>query len=129
VAGVSAARGEAGFEVDVKPIDRLTASVFAPDGLFLISSSTYGQGDVPDNATNLYNELSAKMPDLKNAAATRSMSSREISKLGREPGRHPCNLLSLRGSVAGRLFAAGLPSVKETNAKCACDAAWQYRQQ
>lgn len=63
---MSDALGEAGFEVDVKPMDGLNASVFAPGGLFLICSSTYGQGDVPDNATNLYNELCAKKPDLKN---------------------------------------------------------------
>ena len=63
---MSDALGEAGFEVDVKPMDGLNASVFAPGGLFLICSSTYGQGDVPDNATNLYNELCAKKPDMKN---------------------------------------------------------------
>lgn len=62
---MSDALGEAGFEVDVKPMDGLDAAVFAPGGLFLICSSTYGQGDVPDNAMNLYNDLCAKKPDLK----------------------------------------------------------------
>ena len=58
--------GEAGFEVEVKPMDGLDSAVFGPGGLFLICSSTYGQGDVPDNAMHLYNDLCAKKPDLKN---------------------------------------------------------------
>jgi MioC protein len=63
---MSDALGETGFAVDVKPMDGLNAAVFAPGGLYLVCSSTYGQGDVPDNATNLYNGLCAKKPDLKN---------------------------------------------------------------
>jgi len=35
-------------------------------GLFLICSSTYGQGDVPDNAKNLYESLKSARPDLSN---------------------------------------------------------------
>ena len=30
----------------------------------LVCSSTYGQGDVPDNAQNFYNDLKKKSPDL-----------------------------------------------------------------
>ena len=33
-------------------------------GLFLICTSTYGQGDVPDNAKQLYESLLAARPDL-----------------------------------------------------------------
>ena len=62
---MSDALGEAGFEVTVKPMDGLDAAVLAPAGLYLVVSSTYGQGDVPDNAMNLYNDLCAKKPDLK----------------------------------------------------------------
>ena len=51
--------------VQVRVMDGLDAGVLAPVGLFLICSSTYGQGDVPDNAMNLYNDLTAKKPDLK----------------------------------------------------------------
>ncbi|MCW5771671.1 MAG: flavodoxin domain-containing protein [Rhodospirillaceae bacterium] len=61
---MSDALSEAGFEVDTKPMDALDAGVFAGGGLFLICSSTYGQGDVPDNAIGLYNDLCAKKPDL-----------------------------------------------------------------
>ena len=56
---------EAGVEVEVTPMDELDSSVFAKGGLFLICTSTYGQGDVPDNALKLYEDLKEKRPDLK----------------------------------------------------------------
>jgi len=55
---------EDGHEVEVEPMDDLDASVFAGGGLFLICTSTYGQGDVPDNAMKLYEDLAASKPDL-----------------------------------------------------------------
>jgi MioC protein len=45
-------------------MDDLDARVFAPGGLYLICTSTYGQGDVPDNAKKLYESLLAQRPDL-----------------------------------------------------------------
>ena len=45
-------------------MDGLDSSVFARDGVFLICTSTYGQGDVPDNARALYEDLKARRPDL-----------------------------------------------------------------
>ena len=53
-------------ETEVKTLlmDGLDSSVFAGDGVFLICTSTYGQGDVPDNARALYEDLKAKRPDL-----------------------------------------------------------------
>jgi len=50
--------------VVTKPMDGLDASAFAGGGLFLICSSTYGQGDVPDNAKHLYESLRNARPDL-----------------------------------------------------------------
>jgi MioC protein len=47
-------------------MDGKDASVFAGGGLFLICSSTYGQGDVPDNAKQLYESLQTQRPDLSN---------------------------------------------------------------
>ena len=47
-------------------MDGLDAGVFSGGGLFLICSSTYGQGDVPDNAKNLYASLQTARPDLSN---------------------------------------------------------------
>lgn len=55
---------EEGHEPEITPMDDLDASVFADGGVFLIVTSTYGQGDVPDNAMKLYEDLQAKKPDL-----------------------------------------------------------------
>jgi len=45
-------------------MDNLDAAVFEAGGLFLICTSTYGQGDVPDNAKQLYESLQNARPDL-----------------------------------------------------------------
>jgi MioC protein len=45
-------------------MDGLDSSVFQREGVFLICTSTYGQGDVPDNARALYEDLKAKRPNL-----------------------------------------------------------------
>ncbi len=47
-------------------MDNLDAAVFEGGGLFLICTSTYGQGDVPDNAKQLYESLQTVRPDLSN---------------------------------------------------------------
>ena len=52
------------IQVETKMMDNLDASVFAADGVFLICTSTYGQGDVPDNARALYEDLQKRRPDL-----------------------------------------------------------------
>ena len=51
-------------QVETLLMDQLDSSVFAREGVFLICTSTYGQGDVPDNAKRLYDDLGAKRPDL-----------------------------------------------------------------
>jgi len=57
-----------GEEIRIKtlPMDDLDPSVFDGGGLFLICTSTYGQGDVPDNAKQLYEGLQQLRPDLSN---------------------------------------------------------------
>jgi len=50
--------------VETLLMDQLDSSVFARDGVFLICTSTYGQGDVPDNARALFQDLGTKRPDL-----------------------------------------------------------------
>jgi len=50
--------------VKTKLMDGLDASAFDGGGLFLVCTSTYGQGDVPDNAKALYESLLATRPDL-----------------------------------------------------------------
>ncbi len=53
-----------GTRVRTRLMDGLDASAFEGGGLFLICTSTYGQGDVPDNAKALYAALQADRPDL-----------------------------------------------------------------
>ncbi len=50
--------------VSTRLMDGLDASVFKDGGLFLVCTSTYGQGDVPDNAKNLYESLQRFSGDL-----------------------------------------------------------------
>ena len=49
-------------------MDDLDASIFGTGGTFLICTSTYGQGDVPDNAQALYASLETERPDLSAVA-------------------------------------------------------------
>ena len=58
------ALGDDETQIEAILMDGLDASVFERDGAFLICTSTYGQGDVPDNARALYEDLQAKRPDL-----------------------------------------------------------------
>ena len=46
-------------------MDKLDPSVFTDhEAVYLVCTSTYGQGDVPDNANALYEALCAQKPDL-----------------------------------------------------------------
>ena len=54
-----------GIAAETVAMDGLDAQIFAPGGAFLICTSTYGQGDVPDNAQKLFADLEQTKPDLK----------------------------------------------------------------
>lgn len=56
--------GDAGTRITVSPMDDLTPAVFDHDAVFLVCTSTYGHGDVPDNARDLFEALQAQRPDL-----------------------------------------------------------------
>jgi MioC protein len=45
-------------------MDDLSADVFERGRTYLVCTSTYGQGDVPDNAMKLYQDLGQRRPDL-----------------------------------------------------------------
>jgi len=53
-----------GVQVETLLMDKLDEGVFAREGVFLVVTSTYGQGDVPDNAKAFYERLKAQRPDL-----------------------------------------------------------------
>ena len=46
-------------DIDVQLMDTLDISAFDEDALYLICTSTYGSGDVPDNARALYDSLAS----------------------------------------------------------------------
>jgi MioC protein len=53
------------LQVVTQLMDKLDPGVFADrEAAYLICTSTYGQGDVPDNAKALYEALCARKPDL-----------------------------------------------------------------
>ncbi|MGD0932315.1 MAG: flavodoxin domain-containing protein [Candidatus Korobacteraceae bacterium] len=54
----------AGHQGAIQVMDNLDAAVFQRGGNFLICTSTYGNGDVPDNAQALFNSLETEKPDL-----------------------------------------------------------------
>lgn len=58
------ALSELGHEIEIKPMDGLDSGVFEAGRTYLICTSTYGQGDVPDNAMGLYEDLQKLRPDL-----------------------------------------------------------------
>ena len=43
----------AGHQANIQMMDNLDASVFQGGGTFLLCTSTYGAGDVPDNAQSI----------------------------------------------------------------------------
>jgi MioC protein len=53
-----------GADIELEMMDFVEASVFEQDAIFLVVTSTYGQGDVPDNAKAFYDALCAQRPDL-----------------------------------------------------------------
>ena len=57
-------REEFGFPVELMPMDELDAGVFSKGDLFLVCTSTYGEGDPPDNAVALYQDLQTRRPQL-----------------------------------------------------------------
>ncbi len=53
------------IQVATHLMDKLEPQVFADrEAVYLICTSTYGQGDVPDNAKALYDALGEQKPDL-----------------------------------------------------------------
>lgn len=54
-----------GHMASIRMMDDLDAGVFQPGGTFLICTSTYGQGDVPDNAQEFFASLERERPNLR----------------------------------------------------------------
>ena len=61
---VQTALEAAGHSGAIRMMDDLDATLFAGGGVFLVCTSTYGQGDVPDNAQEFIASLERDRPDL-----------------------------------------------------------------
>ena len=61
---VQSALQSQGHRAEIQMMDELDAGLFADGGMFLICTSTYGQGDVPDNAQEFIASLEQERPDL-----------------------------------------------------------------
>ncbi|MCO4769476.1 MAG: flavodoxin domain-containing protein [Deltaproteobacteria bacterium] len=53
-----------GLEVGITNMDSLDASGLTPGPVYLVVTSTYGVGDLPDNAQDFFDDVQAKGPDL-----------------------------------------------------------------
>lgn len=53
-----------GLEAEIFATDTLGLDVFSDGDGFIICSSTYGQGEIPDNGQDFYDALEAQSPDL-----------------------------------------------------------------
>ena len=57
-------KDEFGREAELRMMDGLGADVFRPGTIYLICTSTYGEGEVPENAKGFYAALCEQRPDL-----------------------------------------------------------------
>ncbi len=57
---------DAGHEAPIVMMEAFNADSLREGGIYLICSSTYGNGDVPDNAQALLQRLKDERPDLSN---------------------------------------------------------------
>ncbi len=55
---------ENGLEVEVRNMDSLEASSLEEGPTYIVCTSTYGVGDLPDNAQDFYDDVVAQEPDL-----------------------------------------------------------------
>ncbi len=60
----AAITADSDHQAEMLLMDDLDESVFERDGVFLICTSTYGQGEVPDNAVDFFKAVEAAKPDL-----------------------------------------------------------------
>lgn len=55
---------DADHDAELLLMDDLGVDVFTPGRVFVICSSTYGQGNVPDNGLDFFESLETQRPDL-----------------------------------------------------------------
>ncbi len=106
---------DGGVRLDIRLMDDLDAGIFRPGGLFLICTSTYGKGDLPDNAKPLFEALERERPDLSEVrygvyalgdrtyAETFCFGGKRFDRLLGELGAHRIGEVELHDASAGTL--------------------------
>ncbi len=61
---IELAFGDESTLITVRSMDKLGPDVFAGEKFYILCTSTYGQGDIPDSAYELYEALQAQRPNL-----------------------------------------------------------------
>ncbi len=61
---VQVLKDEFGREAELRLMDNLGADAFQPDTIYIICTSTYGEGELPENAKAFYAALCEQRPDL-----------------------------------------------------------------
>lgn len=62
---VQVLKDELGRDATLRLMDGLGADVFRPGAIYIVCTSTYGEGEVPENAKALYAALCEQRPDLE----------------------------------------------------------------
>jgi len=104
-----------GHQVDVKLMDGLDASAIQSDGIYLIVTSTYGQGDIPDNTRTLMESLQHTRPDLSRVrygifalgdrtyAATFCLGGKQFDEILRDLGAQRVGEMLMHDASAGTM--------------------------
>ncbi len=62
---IELAFGDESTLITLRSMDKLGPEIFVADRLYLLCTSTYGQGDIPDSAYDLFEALQLQRPDLR----------------------------------------------------------------
>lgn len=104
-----------GHAVSIKLMDGLDASAFQAPGAYLIVTSTYGQGDVPDNTRGLMDSLEQTRPDLSHVrygvfalgdrtfTATFCLGGKQFDEMLQKLGAERIGVMALHDASAGTM--------------------------
>ncbi len=112
-----------GWTVEVISMDGLDASALAPGPIYLVCSSTYGVGDLPDNAQDFYDDIASQKPDLSGLRyGVYSLGDSVYSGSFALGGMHFDKLLTELGAT--RVGEVGRHDASEDDLAEDCGAAW-----
>ena len=114
---------ERGMSVRVQLLDAVQPDVLRPGGTYLVCTSTYGVGDLPDNAQDFFDELTALAPDLRGTRfGVYTLGDSVYSSSFCRGGEHFDSLLRKLGAV--RVGELGRHDASEDGLAEDCGADW-----